>query len=218
VNKTLNRSEIWVAFLAVLFVFVLVSPLEGQAGYEPIDQWPGIVESDDGLELEPTGEVLAVLISSSSCAGNAVDGFDAAVREMKDVLSARADSLGYSFSAIGVAVDWDVETGVRYLLQGVSTSGELDFGPWGEIAVGRDWLNSASSLFALERGARWLAVPQVFILERTVIPQETHVAVTAPRLLLQVSSGDEIVTWAEGGFPVPDLSAEPARPRPPIRE
>lgn len=199
-------------------MLLLASPLAGQDAYEPIDRWPGIVESGDGVELEPKTEVLAVLISSSWCGGNAVDGFDSAIRDMKDVMSARADSLGYSFSAIGVAVDWDVETGVGYLLEGVSTSGQLEFGPWGEIVVGRDWLNSASSLFAVERGSRWLAVPQVFILERMVIPHDTHVEVTTPRILLQVSGGEDIVAWAAGDFPVPDLSREPARPESPSPE
>ena len=207
-----GRSRDVVVVMGLLCALGVFFPAAGQSGYEPIGQWPGVVQSEDGLSMEPTVELLAVLISSSWCAGNAVGGFDAAVREMKDVLAARADSLGYSFSAIGVAVDWDVSDGVRYLLEGVSTSGDLDFGPWGEIVVGRDWLNSASSLFALERGARWLAVPQVFVLERTVIPSEFYVEVTTPRLLLQVSGGEDIVDWAERAFPVPELSSEPSRP------
>jgi hypothetical protein len=209
----LGSRRNWIAPVGLLCTLGLFSPAAAQSAYEPIRQWPGIVQLEEGVDLQPTVEVLAVLISSSWCAGNAVDGFDAAIREMKDVLSARADSLGYSFSAIGVAVDWDISVGVRYLLEGVSTSGDLDFGPWGEIAVGRDWLNSASSMFAVERGVRWLAVPQVLVLERTVIPTETHLEVTTPRPLLQVSGGEDIGEWAERAFPIPRLSPEPLRPQ-----
>lgn len=150
-----------------------------------------------------------MMISTSWCGGNAVEGFDGAIRGMKDALAARADSLGYSFSAIGVAIDWDLETGVRYLMDGRSTSGELEFGPWGEVVVGRQWLNSASSLYALSRGLRWFAVPHVLIVERTVLPHETYFEVAEPRLLFRVSSGDDIVEWAQENFPVPNLPYDP---------
>lgn len=199
----------------VLFLMVwllLPGPLTGQESeYQPIQRWPGIVETGGGVEFHPTKELLAVMISSSWCGGNGVEGFDGAIQGMKDALAARADSLGYSFSAIGVAVDWDIPTGVRYLLDGHSTSGQLEFGSWGEIVAGRDWLNSASSLYAIPTGLRFLAVPHVIVLERTLIPHETYVELTEPRFLFRVSGGEDIVQWAAEGFPVPNLPYDPDR-------
>jgi hypothetical protein len=209
-----HSSAVMICFVLALGLLSAKLLTAQDGSYQPIRQWPGVTVSDHGAELGPARELLAVMISSSWCGGNAVDGFDLAIRDMKDILARRADSAGYSFSAIGVAVDWDVSVGVRYLLEGVSTSGQLTFGPWGEIVAGRDFLSSGTSMYALSKGLRHLTVPQVIVLERTVIPHESYVEVTEPLFLYRVSGGEDIVLWAEEGFPVPNVPHDPnSRPR-----
>lgn len=181
-------------------------PAQGQVPeYEPSHEWPGVTQTTSGVEFETTQEVLAVMISSSKCGGNGVEGFDQAIRRMKATLSARADSLGYAFAAIGVATDFDVRTGVQYLLEGESTLADLSFGAWDEIVTGRNWLDAASSLYVLDLGIQELSVPTVFILERTVTPAMTYAEVTRPTLLHRISGGERIVEWASNGWKVPEL-------------
>jgi hypothetical protein len=195
--------------LLALLLAVLPPTLAAQTPeYQPSTRWPGVVETQGGFELRPTTELLAVLVSSSWCGGNAVKGFDAAIRQMKNALAARADSLGYTFSAIGVAVDWDVSTGIRYLMEGESTAGRLSFGPWAEIVVGRNYIDSASSLYVLPHGIR-LTVPQVLIVQRLVTPTETRPQVGTPHMLLRVSGGEDIVEWARTGWSIPNLKPRP---------
>ena len=73
-------------------------------------------------------EVVLVFIGSSTCAFANDETLPPFVEQAKISLSQKADQLGYSFSVIGVAIDWSASDGVRYLNK---------FGLFDEVLTGR---------------------------------------------------------------------------------
>jgi hypothetical protein len=216
-TKDRKRRIAWrTAALGFLLVPIPLNQAMAQTSeYQPRGQWPGVIQTDSTLELRSATELLAVFISHSGCGGNTVEGFDAAVSGMKNALAARADSLGYDFAAIGVATNWDIREGLRYLLDGESTNaGRLNFGPWAEVVAGRNYIDSASS-WLIHPNELQLAVPQVIIFTRRlqVFDAGRPLMLEPPEYRLLVSGGDGIVEWAEGGWKIPGLEALVVNPK-----
>lgn len=165
--------------------------------------------------LPPAGsELVFVLVSSPGCVANYEPEFDDAIREAKAILSARADSGGRPFSAVGVSVNWVVSDGVDYLLDGRwKGEGDLDFGAWDEIVVGRNWGNSAALKYMTELapgcpGAPDVvqAVPQAYVLERMAEEWEgTGMFLFGPESVrAHFCGGDQIVEWVNSGALFPE--------------
>lgn len=199
-------------FVTYVVITILLCPgrlLAQSNDYVPNTHPPGVTIEGSEVHLAPARELLAIFVSTSDCAGNRHEGLDDAVRTMKNALNARADSLGYSFDAIGVALDEDISAGLDYLLEGKSRFGTKEFGPWAEVTAGRGFVNIASSYLILEEGDRTVPVPQVIVVERTVIPHVMYAETTRPRRVLRVTGEEDLVEWGEKGFPIQDLTEEP---------
>lgn len=174
---------------------------DGQPRYEPSHE-------------PPLGhERILIFVSSSGCVANHEEEFDDAVRQLKAILAERAAENGQSFSAVGVAVEWDVERGTDYLLRGRWSGGALDFGPFDEIVVGRNWGNSAAVRYLQDLSPNgcpspagiWQAVPQLFLVDREAEEwrADGEFRYGPERLLLQACGADEIIKWMRQGAPIP---------------
>ena len=104
-------------------------------------------------------ERIAVLISSRDCIGGRdprfVPAFRAALRLMAE--AARRDSV--AFSATGVAIDWEPDSGAVYLRK------LADFDQW---IVGKNWANDAAIRLVWRDSTGIPAVPQLVVLERGI--------------------------------------------------
>lgn len=102
---------------------------------------------------------IAVLITTRNCIGardpRFVPGVRAALRLM--ALQARRDSVG--FSATGVAMDWEIDSGAVFLRQ------LADFDQW---VIGRNWGNDAVVRLIWRDLTAIPTIPQLVVLERTV--------------------------------------------------
>jgi hypothetical protein len=139
-------------------------------------------------------EVIMVYIGKWNCGFSRDAQLGAAIRDVKPLLAARADSAGYSFAVRGVALDWKVEQGLAYL----QTLGAFD-----EVSAGRNWFNGAAVELIWHGGVAEPAVPQVLLLERTIRPAEGSFVVGPDRVLARYVGVDEILAWTSAGAVVP---------------
>lgn len=149
-------------------------------------------------------ELVLVFISTSECLGNSPEFvLDSAVRALKIQLSERATSWGMNFSAVGVAAEWDVRKGLDYLLKGISSRGQKDFGPWDEVSAGRNWLGVAVSQFVWQDSLSRPTVPQLIILARNVEMGESRVRFSEDLVIRRLPGAKAIQDWARAGAPMP---------------
>lgn len=182
--------------LTVLLVLLLTGALSasGQARtYAP----------SEALPTAPTREIMLVFFSTSSCVGNRHPDLGSAVRSMKTMLSQRARQDGTSFSAVGVAAEWSIADGLNYLLEGVSTWENHDFGAWDEVQAGRNWLNASALKYVWRDPDGAPTVPQVILVERVIGLDGNRIAASADRAVLRLAGSDEITQWVIDGMPLP---------------
>jgi hypothetical protein len=115
-----------------------------------------------------------------------------AVARARDHLRTMADSSGEYFSTIGVSDHWNVQEGLEILTW---------LGPFDEVDVGRNWLNSGIRELINSSGAR-PAVPQIVVFSETIelvpLPIRYMDRVEHARF---VGRG-EIQEWANRRFPL----------------
>lgn len=151
---------------------------------------PG-VEREDYDTREGTDLVMAYF-GSSTCGWCVRPEGKKAVEAAKLALLERATREGKTFVALGAALDHSVADGLGFL----SVSGAFD-----EIAVGRNWFNSAS-LAHLWRPEgledRIVAEPTIVVFERDMTMGDVITA-GAPRYRAQMSGTAAITAWLDAG-------------------
>jgi hypothetical protein len=101
---------------------------------------------------------IAVLISSTWCIGGRDPRFVPALRAALRLLSEQARRDSSSFSTIGVALDWELDSAVTYLRK------LADFDQW---IVGQNWGNDAVVRLVWRDSTGIPSVPQLIVLERS---------------------------------------------------
>ena len=109
---------------------------------------------------DPKGsELIAVYISASWCVGNRAPGLHEAIDSLKLMLQRRAHRAGRQFRVVGVALDWNADSGFAYL---------KEFGAFDEVVVGMNWDNLAAERYIWADSGATPTVPQVLVYEQTV--------------------------------------------------
>jgi len=144
-------------------------------------------------ELPSGPEWTLVYLGASTCAACYLPGVREVVVRAKQGLAAKAGEEGRAFSAHGVALDWSVSDGEKFL------------GPYGafdEISVGYSWMNSAAQHFIWKDLPGEPGIPQLILIERQVLQDRHGITVSAERVLERKGGADEIRAWARDGLPV----------------
>jgi hypothetical protein len=141
----------------------------------------------------PNGkELVAVYVGASTCEPCLQPAIKSAVPRMKTLLSDFAKKNGYAFSAVGVAIDWSTDRGAAFL------SGN---GPFDQLVIGGNWTNLAAEHYIWSDRAAVPAMPQIVLLERSVIHGE-RLAFTPTRVISRIIGLEEIPKWVAAGAPV----------------
>lgn len=144
-------------------------------------------------------ELVGVLIATSHCGGTRNPDFVPAVRAMKAELARRAAAQGKGLRLVGVAMDDDVSEGMM-LLNGI--------GPFDEISVGGNWLNSNAVAYVWRSSGRLAEVPQWVVLERDVSVDPAAITVAPDRVVALVAGADRMRAWIRASQnEVPDAPA-----------
>lgn len=113
--------------------------------------------SSEHAQLESRSQLAVVLISGPSCRAATPQEIRVAFDSLMAAVASRYGRPSVEIKAIGVSVDGDVASGVRYL-ERVAT--------FDEVAVGGGWHNTAVRQFATLGLAGPLTIPQVVIVSR----------------------------------------------------
>ena len=148
----------------------------------------------DTSEVPPHNrQRIAVLISSTWCIGGRDPRFVPALRAALRLLSEQARRDSTSFTATGVALDWEPDSAVMYLRK------LADFDQW---IVGQNWGNDAVVRLIWSDSTVIPAIPQLVVLERETGERPRtdgrpgNVPYYGPeRVVLRLLSADAIAKW-----------------------
>ena len=159
-------------------------------------EWP-TVSGEDSTGYTPSftapldHEIVLVYFGSATCGWSNHPDLPGVIDSAKVMVRGHALALGASFSAVGIAIDWDTKDGVNHL----DEVGHFDY-----IATGRKMhgLEGQAYLDFLE------GTPQVSVLERTVQhPQGEVPARFDERELMRHTSLGRIANWVRSGASIP---------------
>lgn len=131
-------------------------------------------------------ELVGVLITTSTCAGTSHPDFVPAVHAMKAELARRAKASGRTLRLVGVAMDERAGDGLALLDR---------IGPFDEVSVGGNILNSNMIQYMWRSPHRSTKIPQWVIFERDVVIGEYVVAVTPDSVIAVVTGAENMRSW-----------------------
>jgi hypothetical protein len=141
-----------------------------------------------------TREVIAVYLGTMGT--DTGSGMIDAVFEMKVALAKQAGRSGREFVSRGVSLEPSVQGGMRHLAL---------LGFFDEVSVGGNWTNSAvvRYLGPTLGQSRRSGIPQVVVLEREVLRNDTTYQISPEREIARYVGTDEIGAWVRQGAPLP---------------
>ncbi len=158
--------------------------------------WPSNGASSDeyrpGTAVVEGEELVLAYVGSSRCSWSNLPELERAVRDLKRILSRRADSLGLAFAAVGVARDMSAAAGIAHLEK---------FGRFDEVMSGRGWLNVGVQKYVYGDMPGLGATPQVILLARSINFDAGHVGIANERVIARKVGADLITDWAQAGAP-----------------
>ncbi len=144
-------------------------------------------------------ELVMIYLGAASCAWSNAEGMPGLVERVKVELHAKAAARGWAFEAVGIALDWDVEQGLKHLRK---------FGEFDEVSAGRNWDNSLALRYFGAHVTEPPSTPQVIAIHRIVTPANFRdgpfvLETTGEEVLFRVAGGVELKRWVRNGIPVP---------------
>jgi hypothetical protein len=139
--------------LTLAILVVRVNPVPG-GGRDQMKSKPAWTEASI--------EVLFVVIGSSTCGISASPTSRAALASAWQSIHREAESIGLPFRSIGIAVEHNLASGLRFL----NSLGDFD-----EISVGRAWDNTAAWRYTVSAFGGRAVVPQILVMVRRTDPQ-----------------------------------------------
>jgi hypothetical protein len=118
--------------------------------------------------------------------------YQESVARAKRAVRLEARTGGYYYSTVGISVDWIVPTGMGILAR---------FGPFDEVVVGRNWLNTGIKRYVHELAGE-AVVPQVLVMLEGVKVDTLPFRYDEPLEVLRVIGRDGMHAWAAAGFPI----------------
>jgi len=198
-SDTTRRRRNWT--MLALLTGIVVGFVLGRQGFLPIPEvrWrlPARTANDyaPAHSLSAGTEVAFVFVGSSTCGWSNVPELPDIIKELKRELSRRAEDLGMSFAAVGVARDLVAADGVRHLAK---------FGDFDEVMSGRGLANSGVLKYVYgEDSAGPGVTPQVVVVERSLDDKGGHMALGADRVVARRAGLDQIKQWVRAGAPTP---------------
>jgi hypothetical protein len=146
----------------ILLIFYFVSCDSNQPG-ETESQNSSEISQSNPEEYVPRGsidhieELVFVYISAEWCGFCSEPESVESVKSLKTMVKSKADSLGIGFLAIGISLDWEVDTGYQHLKK---------FGAFDEISVGSNWFGIGGLKYLFDDIPGRQGIPQILITKR----------------------------------------------------
>lgn len=131
-------------------------------------------------------ELLVVLVVSSTCRAASDERFIAQYSRIVQSARLRAESAGYSFATLGIALDSRISEGLALLSR---------FGDFDEVAAGRRWLNSTGTMYFDFGPGAARSVPTILLLRREIRMIKGSSRITDVELLERLTETDQVDSW-----------------------
>jgi hypothetical protein len=147
--------------------------------------------------------LVVYVFTASDCGWSVLLGQGEAVRSLRTQLRSVHGSAYAQITIVGVGLDRDVGTGLRFLtdLGDGSISNAFD-----QVVVGGSWLNEQIIRLVWREGVIEPALPQILVVERPVDTAsyvETHkIEVQHDRVVANLRGERQITQWMDAGYPV----------------
>ncbi len=149
--------------------------------------------------LPEGSQVVMLYFGKARCAWSNRPEMPETIEAIKVGLSRRAYANGWSFTAIGVALDWSPRLGLKHLAK---------FGEFDELATGNSWVNSLAQKYFWGEMAGPASTPEVVVVTRDVARLgkggiEAGYAASEERLLARKVGVFELRKWVADGLVLP---------------
>lgn len=147
-----------------------------------------------------SGRYLAAFVfAASGCGFSSHPTTMEALRQVPGLLRAGAGAEFADVSVIGVALDVEPDTGVRFLRELEHPGARFD-----EVSAGNSWMNEQAIRLMWRDGAAAPLLPQVVLIERQVDARmyPRHIEVRDDSVILNVVGRDDILRWVAEGAPL----------------
>ena len=172
------KKTILFSFSLLLLSVLLFSKTNAQdSAYEARNDQP------DGTQF------VAVYIGAENCGPCHLPENMEAVELMKNKFSMIADDHGWSFKAVGIALDHSTEIGYNFLQK----NGEFD-----EMILGNSWTNIGSELFIFGADDVFPAIPQIVLYKQDVTRNRGLIEFSERYGVQRIMLG-ELRSWLEDG-------------------
>jgi hypothetical protein len=138
-------------------------------------------------KFESGKQIILAFIGSSTCGAAARPELIPAFKEIRAQVEASAKERKAQIFVIGIATDWYISTGLRFL-------GE--YGPFDEVIVGQNWFNTGAVKYIWRDVPGPGGTPQIVVVERDVQVDGGNVTVSDETLLARKLGLDEIIQWS----------------------
>jgi hypothetical protein len=144
-------------------------------------------------------QLVMIYFGSAHCAWSNAKGFPATLEKVKLGLEQEARDHGWSFEAVGVALDWDAKEGLDHLRK---------FGEFDEVSAGLNWGNALAIKYFGDRIPEPASTPQVLVVLRNLLQPNFQKGlftyrVNNERLVARKSGLYQIESWISNGLPLP---------------
>lgn len=147
--------------------------------------------------------LIAYVIAASDCGWSSQPGVITAVRAMRAQMASVHGGSYAQVSVVGVALDSDIDAGLRFLSD---IGSRTPAGAFDQIIVGGSWLNEQIVRFVWRDGFTEAALPQVLVIERPVNTApyllNRTLGVQDDKVVAREIGSRAIVSWLEGGVPI----------------
>ncbi len=143
--------------------------------------------------LESGHQIVAVYFGAHWCHPCQTPEMKRAIKEMKPLIAAQAKRSNADFSAMVVALDFDLKDGLDFV---------TPLGPFDEYSFGSDLESVAAQRFIWGDSLTFKGVPQVIVFERDIQMSRNRPIVFGPDHVLQRVAGDSIPIWVKAGAPI----------------
>ena len=143
----------------------------------------------------PEKELIMVFIGSSTCGYSNDSSLPKLIEEAKLKLHDKAADQGWSFSTVGVSIDWVTSDGIDHLNK---------FGYFDEVMTGRKWHGTGANIYLRDiQGIN--ATPQVLVLARNSerSNEDGGESVKRETPVYRIAGLDQINNWLSRGLPLP---------------
>ena len=193
-----NRLWLLSAVSVVSVSFVL--GLTGKFHFIPTVElhWPGEKVNPEYVPSYgtiPEKELVMVFIGSSTCGFSNDSSLPKLIEKAKLQLHDKATDQGWSFSTVGVAIDWVTSDGIDHLNK---------FGYFDEVMTGRKWHGTGANIYLNDiHGIS--ATPQILVLARNSeqSSDEGGKPVARETPVYRIAGLKQIDNWLSRGLPLP---------------